>query len=365
MDTTTFLMLMIGLLVLAAAMIYGIWLYLERSKSDRIKSVRKESSMSKENEAYNTVKSTKSIKNIMKRKGKDVGNAEMLLERAEMALDADNFSKAEELADDAKQEMETAGSSSGEMSSGMSSGMSSEMTGEMADKTTEVSGGTDEAYTIEDLDKAPPMDENIDGERVEEMEEQREKIEDLPDNYLEAKFEIGVARELVDNKGNPEAEELLETAEEKYNMEEFTDALRYSIKCKKAIDEEEAGLLGGQKLEGEEEKEREEAAVGGMEEVETGVEEKRGGAKKEVEVEFTCQECGSPVSREDKFCNQCGAKIEITMDCPECGAEVDAQHNYCSSCGSELRPTVYECPECGIELEEDVSFCPNCGLKFS
>ncbi|WP_075983074.1 zinc ribbon domain-containing protein [Bacillus massilinigeriensis] len=56
-----------------------------------------------------------------------------------------------------------------------------------------------------------------------------------------------------------------------------------------------------------------------------------------------CSSCRAPVSKEDKFCGECGAKI----DQPE---------------QKEVLETV-ACPSCKEQIPVNSTFCPCCGMK--
>lgn len=322
---------------------YGVYLYFEKTKPSRIKQAKRDRGLDIEDEAYNSVMSTKSIASIMKRNGEDVTSAEITIERAEMALEAGNFSRAKNLADEARDKLDSVREEGVIYSS------------------TPASSSTKRAYTLESLPDISPAEEDLD-EKTRELEEQKERLERLPDNYMESQFEIEVARDMVKKEGDEQARRLLDIAEKKFQEGDYTTALSYSIKCKKSIDEDRAGLLAGQTI-GKKKKETivEETPESGTLRKETVIKEER---LDKTRGGYYCQECGNPVSREDKFCNKCGAKVEIVETCPQCGVEIDPDDNFCSLCGYEVKTTMFECPECGKELEGDVKFCPNCGVEF-
>lgn len=320
---------MIAVLAVAAGVIWIIWIYLERSKPDRIKKVQKDSELDKETEAYNTVMSAKSIIRVMGEKGHQTDRAEMIIERAELALDAGNHLRAEELAEDAK----------------------------TAIKKVLTKKAPSPKTTDSDL-KLPPTPPVKEQEQVKKFKEQKERIEKLPENYLEAKFEIEVARDLCKERGHKEAKRLLSLAEKHYSEGDYTEALRYAVKTKREIDEEEAGLLAGQKIGRKKRVSEEEefSPVSMVKDMEEDLQQKT--------TIIECPECGNELGEDDRFCNMCGAKAPEIGKCPECDAEVDSGDRFCSKCGTELGMTVYECPECGRELEDEVSFCPGCGTAF-
>ncbi|GEM_PF-3454482 len=322
MEPTTFLLLMIAVLLGFSGVIYGVWLYFEKSKPERLKRVKKESSIDPEDEAYNAVMTGKSICRVLKNSGHDVSSAEIILERAELALQSDDNQKAIQLAEEAKNKIEQA---------------------KERGKTT----------PAEILDSTPPKEPK--SEAVKEFEKAKEKIQNLPDNYMESKFEIDVARDMVEEDGDTEARRLLDMAEESYSAGDYTQALSYAVRCKKWIDEDSAGLLAGQRI-GKREPVEEKKTEISVKNLSTPEEKK--------ESDHRCDECGNKVSTDDKFCNRCGAKLDFSTRCPNCGGKVEPEFNFCSGCGEELVPTVFECPECETEVDEDTKFCPSCGVEL-
>ena len=49
-----------------------------------------------------------------------------------------------------------------------------------------------------------------------------------------------------------------------------------------------------------------------------------------------CPSCGAPVSKNQKFCTNCGYKLPTTMFCPNCGAEFKAGAKFCTQCGAKI-----------------------------
>ncbi len=318
MDSTTFLLLMIALLLGATGSIWAVWYYFEKSKPERMKRVKKQRYLDPEDEAYNLVMSTKSICRVMKNKGNEVSSAEILLDRAELALDAKDHTKAKQLAEKAKEKIKN-----------------SQRTGQPS---------------LNVLNK--PDFDRPKSKAVKKFEESKENIQNLPENYLESKFEIDVARDLVEKRGDQEASRLLKLAEDKFSTEDYSGALSYAIKCKKWIDEESAGLMSAQIVgKGKPGKESKELSLKNL-------------SKPKIEEVYECVECGNEVGEDDKFCNKCGAKITFLQTCPACDTEVKTEYKFCPKCGEDLGSVIYECPECGAEVDEDIRFCPNCGISL-
>ncbi len=375
MSTSVLLIMSIAVFIVLSLSVYY---YFEKTKEKRLDGVKKKTSMSEKNQAYNEVKKTKRLMGMMRRKGKDVNELDEVVDEAEKALERGKPSKAKNLADRAKNDLSNKKSS--------------------LNKSTSEDETPKKSYTIDELEQAE-FKESKEGEKKrEELQKQKEKLNNLPDNYLESKFEINVVEDLLEEeKPGERAEELYKEARSRFDREDYSGALRYSIKCKKAIKGNDAGLISGQDIdkrerEGppEEVKKRFPELVGQeeepkgsssavpedfqeeVEEVQNTAEKEDSGKKSENEIsrprssqaKKVCPECGFEGDEKDSYCPKCGIELIMENKCPECGYETEEEDKFCRNCGAELLDSELVCPECGVEVEQDDKFCPNCGIEF-
>ncbi len=327
MEPLLLVLIVVGVLVgVSASILY----YLEKTKSDRIRSVKQSKTISDENEAYNQVKSAQSIARLLKSKGKDTEKASEMLFDAENEIEKGNYAKAKKLAREAKNKLEQ---------NKMNPSTANENNEEMDEEKKK-------GYSLNELKEMDFDDEKEMSERAKRMKKQQKRLQALPDNYLESKFELDIVREKIDDvQDNEDAQKYFKLAEKYFDEGSYTDALKYSVRCKKAIDGDRSGLIGGQKIDKEDKEEVKEKAnkeapeeeIEEMEEssVDEGITEEET-KKEDIEHLLKCPSCGHTADPDDNFCSNCGTELEFIFECPNCGSEVDEEDNFCSKCGAEL-----------------------------
>ncbi len=80
-----------------------------------------------------------------------------------------------------------------------------------------------------------------------------------------------------------------------------------------------------------------------------------------------CQECGSVIPADARFCPQCGHQQVIFKKCENCGKNITPGASFCPRCGhstAEKRPPLI-CARCGHENLPDALFCNKCGEKLT
>lgn|GEM_PF-6422427 len=219
-------------------------------------------------EAFNATVTSMAIVRNMKLQGFDVSAAEQLMRQAEMELDAGKYREAKE------HSLETR---------------------ELLMKIRDGGDGGD-------MDPKEPREEM---NNPQTDEENRPK---LPRNYAEASFTIrSLEEDMRHLNGSEQAIEALNAAKKEFENGSYDAALKYAVKARKLMGEEEKGSL--QVIPSKE-------------------------ARVNIETVMACPECGAQLREGDRYCRKCGTSIQIS--CPECGAEVASDDLYCGKCGRSL-----------------------------
>ncbi len=134
----------------------------------------------------------------------------------------------------------------------------------------------------------------------------------LPKNYMQAKFMLSTAKDLIDKKDikDGEAFKYYQKANEHFDAEDYSKALSFAIKSERLMDSETVDLIGEEDITGEGE---------------------------EVEIEIvTCPECDNEITSDDAFCRNCGEKLVFDTLCQGCEAEIGPDDKFCRKCGQKL-----------------------------
>lgn len=141
-------------------------------------------------------------------------------------------------------------------------------------------------------------------------EEEVVDLSKLPKNYMQAKFMLNSAKDLIESKNvsGGEAFDYYQKAKKHFDAEDYSKALSFAIKAERLLDSERVDLIGTEVPEGEEET---------------------------IEV-MVCPGCDAEVSPDDAFCRNCGEKLEFDSTCPGCEADIEADDKFCRKCGQNL-----------------------------
>lgn len=69
------------------------------------------------------------------------------------------------------------------------------------------------------------------------------------------------------------------------------------------------------------------------------------------------------MAEEDKHLDAAAWKDVIRASCPKCGATLSKNSKFCPECGEKLA-TARFCNQCGAKQEESAKFCNSCGTKL-
>jgi len=252
-------------------------------------------------EAYNGIVTTRAVARVLREKGTDTSEAELLLLKAEGAYGRRDYLICKEAVEEAKMSLERSKS-----------------------RVTEPSEPEESVpQIISDAEERGLEAE----EKVRESTPLFEEAKKLPENYLQSKFMISSVKSglesLSSERETSEAIGWLARAESSFKAGEYTDAFSQACKARKSLDtsplrDKAAGAVEVIEMEPPETEEAEERI------------------HEPIEMPLRCSECGAELLEGDMFCAQCGAPVRRRIMCPSCGAEAREGDRFCRHCGSPL-----------------------------
>jgi ribosomal protein L40E len=279
------LMLLIIMIVVIAAELA----YFMRRRKEKMKLKRSPKGEMLSEKAHNLILTNDSISSTLANQGIDTSNANGLLKEAKSYEARGDYSSAIERAEAAKLALLR------------------------AKREQEPASGT-----TAPADQPNPEVEAMDQEPAEPnfTEEEILDVSKLPKNYMQAKFMLNSAKDLIEKEGitSGGAYDYFQKAKEYFDSEDYSKALSFAIKAERILDSETVGLIGEDEPEEDESEEGEEEVI-------------------EVMV---CPECDAEVSVEDAFCRSCGQKLEFDTSCPGCEAELEQDDQFCRKCGQKI-----------------------------
>lgn len=88
-----------------------------------------------------------------------------------------------------------------------------------------------------------------------------------------------------------------------------------------------------------------------------------------LEDRMPCVSCGAEVTRAQKFCDKCGAKVEfaeppIIEGYNDAAPIIPTQNTEVEQPAADTQPAMTFCHACGTQLEPGQKFCDKCGAKL-
>lgn len=256
----------------------------------------------KKDEAFNSVLTTRSVINIIKRQGGDTRNADSLVSSAKRAMDRGDYDKCMDLCDQAR----------------------SELTNPSPRQQEVVAPPTSEA----ERDRLERVAENILSTRAVPSADSYKGAKlssDQDGNYLSAKFEMNTAKEdikkaLEDGVDTSQAQDLMTDAEAAFVTGNYARALSLAVRARKSVSAEVANETIRLKTEKEpiepSPEQRDEEMLG--------------------EPVMACGKCETPIDHDDKFCPKCGTKVLRERVCRVCGSKPKPSDMFCRKCGARM-----------------------------
>ena len=290
---------LIMVVVLSALMLFVIFFELRVMKS-KSKEVKRASQ--KKDEAFNSIITTRSVVNVMRRNGADTSNSETLIASAKKSLDRGEYDRCMDLCEEARSQLTNPTKRPSQSPAATGAGDK--------DRLEKV------AESILSSRAAPAPADSYKGAKL---------SSDQDGNYLSAKFELNTAKSdfgkaMASGVDVAQAQVLLTEAEAAFSTGNFTKALSLAIKVRKAVSSEVAGetirlRASEEVLEPEAEPTAEEMSAPS---------------------EMLCGKCSASLDSDDEFCAKCGTKVLKERMCGVCGTKPKATDLFCRKCGARI-----------------------------
>jgi ribosomal protein L40E len=267
-----------------------------------------------QDDAYNSIQTTKAVAEALKTRGRVSKEANLLIIEAEAALQRGSHLYALESINKAK---------------------------ELLKNAKEVAA-----------DPVASIVAKVGNKGEEKCEVPFQEARKLPKNYLESKFMICSVRDILEQSGAKErnaiAEENLRKADEMFQKEDYTESLKLALRAKRALDggADSIGPMENKPV----------TTDAHVERLPPQPKSLRGPSK-------NCVRCGTGLTDEDVYCRKCGLKVDRSPKCSACGEKLAEEDIFCRKCGNQVK-NAYSCPKCGEVVSEDATICPKCGSSL-
>jgi hypothetical protein len=346
----------------------------KKRKAKVLKAVPTDSD-SESDSIFNTIISTKRIANDLRRRGIDTSNPDELIKSAESEYNMGRENNAKYKIKDAKTILLNLKKSWDEKTG---FDVVPNSPDSMPKKAFKQSADLSQTSNI-------GSDEHLEPEK--EFPELKKAVDKKPDNYLPSKFTISLAGRALDDangagQDTQQAQVFLVNAKECFDREDYDEAFRLALSCKKEA-EALLGVVkdGGGAKEGisdlaaisSDSEDLKICTICGNKKIAYICIEGKGGE------EATCKDCYDRTMREsiappppppppDESKAFLGDKKEKEEPkeqhfCPNCGAKVTAEDVFCGICGKPVKEEL-KCVGCGTKVEPGDMFCRKCGARL-
>jgi hypothetical protein len=282
-------------------------------------------------QAFNALHTTRAVRTKLRTEQVDTIKADYMIQRAESALNSNDYDSCIDLCQRAKEEL---------IKNKREGYMTAEPESSGDDETiTPPAAGTSAKVSMRRIIKAPEKsfdDARLSGRTTTNSLDMRiqapEKSFDTL--QLQAKFELRAAQGDIDTYSGDsnirqKASRFIDESQRHMDAGEYQKSLSDSFKARKLLSGEPlAERLG----ETREPMVAEEGAEKELDMIETPVEDDR---KPSSPIAGECKKCGTEYDADDVFCHSCGRPLK-TMKCPGCGAELKGMEKFCRKCGKRV-----------------------------
>lgn len=264
------------------------------------------SSKVKKDQAFNSLHTTKAVRNKLKIERIDTLKADYMIQRAEDALESGEADACIDLCQKARDDL-----------------LKSKRAG---------AGAAPEALASDERDEVLPSVAAA-GATTRRLRNEPKPVDNL---MLQARFELKIAKDDLDTYSGDsdvkqKAASLIEEAERHMDAGEYQKSLSNSFKVRKMlsgeVEEEKAPTTDKVRPRAEEEGAQKEMIL-----LEKAVEEDW---EPSAALKGTCKGCGTAYDADDVFCHYCGKPLKA-MKCPHCGADLKGIEKYCRKCGKPV-----------------------------
>jgi len=276
-------------IVLIIVVIFAAVLYYEL-KVIRKRQAAKIEAQVQVDDIYNQIITTQAVSRALKGQGATTRTADLALVEAEAAWQRGNYTEARGATDRAKAFL----------------------------KDVKITSDPLQSLTaVKEANKSAPTEENL--------EVPFQEVKKLPPNFMESKFMISAVRDEIELKKKAGsnvtvAEENLKQASGAFDGQDYTAALKFALRGKRALDPE-SDLCGPS--------ETKKTDLAGTEKIPS--------AKVVKQAVIKCAFCNAELESDDLFCRKCGKQMERKILCPQCDKEVAPDDAFCRKCGATLR----------------------------